>query len=142
MDEAQRTAEQTVYPAIRYLDAHAALAWLERAFGFVPHVVYDDPDGSVAHAQLVVAGNLVMIGSSREGVYPVRSPGEVGGVTGGIYVALPDAAAVDALHARAHAAGARVIEPPHDTDYGSHDFSARDLEGHPWSFGTYRPQAG
>jgi uncharacterized glyoxalase superfamily protein PhnB len=30
---------------------------------------------------------------------------------------------------------------PHDTDYGSHDFMARDPEGHIWSFGTYRPEA-
>ena len=25
-----------------------------------------------------------------------------------------------------------------DTDYGSHDFAARDPEGNRWSFGTYR----
>jgi len=24
------------------------------------------------------------------------------------------------------------------TDYGSHDFAARDPEGNRWSFGTYR----
>ncbi len=27
---------------------------------------------------------------------------------------------------------------PHDTDYGSRDFAARDPEGNRWSFGTYR----
>ena len=80
-----------------------------------------------------------MLGTSRDDSYPIRSPREVGGVTAGIYVALPDAAAIDALHDRAKAAGAEIIEAPHDTDYGSHDFSARDLDGHPWSFGTYQP---
>ena len=34
---------------------------------------------------------------------------------------------------------AREIE---DTDYGSREYTARDLEGHEWSFGTYRPEAG
>ncbi len=133
------STKQAVYPAIRYLDARAALAWLERAFGFTPQVVYDDPDGGVAHAQIVVAGNLVMLGSSRERRVPGalaargrrRDRRHLRRATG--------RGAVDALHARAQAAGATIIEPPHDTDYGSHDFSARDLEGHPWSFGTYQP---
>lgn len=142
MDQTHAATKQAVYPGLRYVDARAALAWLERAFGFVPQVVYDGPDGSVAHAQIVAAGNIVMLGTSREGTYPVRAPREVGGVTAGVYVALPDAAAVDALHARAKAVGADILEAPHDTDYGSHDFSARDLEGHPWNFGTYQPQAG
>ena len=32
----------------------------------------------------------------------------------------------------------RITAEPHDTDYGSRDFSARDPEGNRWSFGTYR----
>ena len=38
----------------------------------------------------------------------------------------------------ARAAGAEIITEPHDTDYGSRDFAARDPEGNRWSFGTYR----
>ena len=45
---------------------------------------------------------------------------------------------VDAVYRRATAAGAEIIAEPHDTDYGSHDFAARDPEGNRWSFGTYR----
>jgi uncharacterized glyoxalase superfamily protein PhnB len=45
---------------------------------------------------------------------------------------------IDALHARAAAAGAEIIRKPYDTDYGSRDFAARDPEGNRWSFGTYR----
>ena len=83
-----------------------------------------------------------MLGSSaNHGVYPVRSPIEAGAVTAGIYIALDDAAAVDTLYARARDAGADILMPPHDQDYGSHDFTARDPEGHIWSFGTYRPEA-
>ena len=33
---------------------------------------------------------------------------------------------------------AEIIAEPHDTDYGSHDFAARDPEGNRCSFGTYR----
>jgi uncharacterized glyoxalase superfamily protein PhnB len=45
---------------------------------------------------------------------------------------------VDALYERARAADAEIIRVPHDTDYGSRDFAARDPEGNRWSFGTYR----
>ena len=47
----------------------------------------------------------------------------------------------DAVHARAAEAGAEVVRGPQDTDYGSREFSVRDLEGNIWSFGTYQPWA-
>ena len=46
---------------------------------------------------------------------------------------------VDAHFERARAAGAEITSPPRDTDFGSREYHARDLEGHPWTFGTYRP---
>ncbi len=102
------------------------------------------PDGSVAHAELIIVGNILMFGHTRKDnpENPVRSPEEVNAITAGIYVVLPDAAAVDALHARAAAAGATIRKAPNDTDYGSHDFSTSDLDGNPWTFGTYGPQIG
>jgi uncharacterized glyoxalase superfamily protein PhnB len=54
-----------------------------------------------------------------------------------VYVVVEDA---DAHHARAVAAGAEIVLPLRDQDYGSRDYSARDPEGNIWSFGTYRPQ--
>ena len=141
MNQRTTTSTQTIFPAVRYADARAAIAWLQRAFGAEPHAVYDAPDGTVAHAELGIAGNLIMLGNSRDDDYPVRSPKEVNAVTGSFYVVLPDAAAVDALHARAAGAGAHITHPPHDTDYGSHDFRALDVEGHPWTFGTYKPES-
>jgi uncharacterized glyoxalase superfamily protein PhnB len=132
-------AHQTVFTGLRYRDARAAIAWLERAFGAERHVCYDAPDGTVAHAQMRIARNLVMLGETREDDHPVRTPDQVGGVTAGVYVVLPNAAAVDAMHARVVGAGARIIHDVHDTDYGSHDFAAYDCGGHPWTFGTYDP---
>jgi uncharacterized glyoxalase superfamily protein PhnB len=55
-----------------------------------------------------------------------------------IYIAVDD---LDAHCERARAAGAEIVREPYDTDYGSRDYSARDLEGNVWSFGTYRPTA-
>jgi len=44
----------------------------------------------------------------------------------------------DALCQRCTDAGAEIIRPLEDTDYGSRDFAIRDPEGNRWSFGTYR----
>ena len=141
MTQTTTVTTQTIFPGMRYVDARAAVDWLEKAFGAQKHVVYEGPDGTIAHAELWIAGNLIMFGQTRDDAYPVRSPKQVNGVTGGIYVVLPSAEAVDALHTRAAAAGATIEQPPYDTDYGSHDFRALDLDGHPWTFGTYNPLA-
>ena len=44
----------------------------------------------------------------------------------------------DVLYERARAAGATVVQPLKDEDYGSRGFTVRDPEGVYWSFGTYR----
>lgn len=144
MTESKPLTKQRIFPGMRFVDARAGIAFLERAFGFETQVCYaDDADPSIVnHAQLVLRGQIVMLGSARKDAYPVVSPKEAGGVvTGGIYVALDTADEVDRLHERARDAGAEILMPPHDQDYGSHDFMARDPEGHIWSFGTYRPEA-
>ena len=129
---------QTFYPAMRYADARAAIAWLVDVFGFEEVVSYPADDGSIAHAELRFHGGIVMIGSARDDGHPMKPPAQVGGLTGGIYVAVPGDE-IDAHAARAKAAGATVHTDLHDTDYGSRDYAAFDPEGYLWSFGTYRP---
>jgi uncharacterized glyoxalase superfamily protein PhnB len=123
----------TLYPSFRYRDPRAALAWLERAFGFTTKGVHDGPDGAIAHAEMDAAGGVIMLGSDS------RSSADVFGSHAGqgwTYVSVKDP---DALFERAVAAGAEVLRPLEDTDYGSRDFSVRDPEGNIWSFGTYAP---
>jgi uncharacterized glyoxalase superfamily protein PhnB len=120
----------TFYPALRYRDAPAAIDWLERAFGFERKEVHENPDGSVAHAEMTFGDGVLMLGSAKQDPFGER----VG--QGWLYVA---ADGIDELHDRAVAAGAEVLRPLEDTDYGSRDFTVRDLEGNVWSFGTYRP---
>jgi uncharacterized glyoxalase superfamily protein PhnB len=45
----------------------------------------------------------------------------------------------DAHFASAKAAGANALAAPYDTDFGSREYHVLDLEGHQWTFGTYRP---
>jgi uncharacterized glyoxalase superfamily protein PhnB len=119
----------SIYPFIRYTDPRRAVDWLERAFGLRRRQVHETPDGLVAHAELGLGSGLVMIGPRRGPDRPVDDDR-------GVYVVIDD---VDAHHRQARAAGAEIVQAPFDTDYGSRDYAARDVEGNLWSFGTYRP---
>jgi uncharacterized glyoxalase superfamily protein PhnB len=123
----------------RYKDAKAAIEWLCAALGFEKRVVYEGPGGTVAHAELTLGGEMIMLGTARDDEYSKRfkRPEELGGVeTRSAYIAVADA---DAAFARAVAAGAQVVAELHDTDYGSRDFTVKDPEGYTWSVGTYDP---
>lgn len=130
---APTTAQFTaVIAGLRYDDAPAAIAWLVDVLGAEARHVYPGPNGTVAHAELWFGGGCVMLGSVKDDL-PHR-PG-----TGSTYVVASGPEVVDAVHARAVAAGARIIRPLHETEYGSHDFGCADPEGNVWHFGTYAP---
>lgn len=112
-------------------DPRRLIAFLVEAFGFSELVVYGDGD-RVDHAELLTPGGRggVMLGSVRDGDdRRAALPG-----SSAAYVVVAD---VDALFARATAAGAEVVQAPFDTDYGSRDCALRDPEGGTWFFGTY-----
>ena len=136
MNETPVATRQAFFPGMRYADAPAAIDWLEKAFGLQRQVVYPGPDGTVAHAQLIFNGGMIMLGSYKEDVFQYKTPRQAGGVTQAVYVYVRD---IDAHFARAEAAGAEIVVPLKETDYGSREYSARDLEGHLWHFGTYLP---
>jgi uncharacterized glyoxalase superfamily protein PhnB len=136
MSRTAADATPNVFPFLRYKDAPAAIEWLVKAFGFGKHAVYPGPDGSIAHAQLSVGAGVIMLGSLKDDVLGMKSPRDLGAVNQGIYVALDD---IDAHSARAKAAGAEILRPLADTDCGAREYTARDLEGYLWSFGTYWP---
>lgn len=130
------TPAQTIYPALRYRDADAAIEWLGRAFGFEQQVVYRDEEGTVSHAQLQLGDNLVMLGQYDDSPWLGGGKPDPLASTISLYVVVADP---DAHHERAKAAEARIVRELEDMDYGSREYSARDLEDNLWSFGTYRP---
>jgi uncharacterized glyoxalase superfamily protein PhnB len=121
---------QRFSPVLRYDDADKAIQFLGEAFGFTEHAVHRTPDGAVAHAELEFGGGYVGL-SSRHGGDDMFDLGPCA-----IYVVVDDP---DAHHARAVAAGADVVMPLTDQDYGSRDYVVRDAEGFMWCFGTYAP---
>ncbi|CAL9417079.1 putative protein [Streptomyces sp. enrichment culture] len=127
----------SVFPTLLYADAKAAIRQLTEAFGFTELSVYEGEGGAVMHAELVQGNGAVMLGSKgRGGVFDTAMKGAG---PAGVYIVVDD---VDAHHRRAVERGAEILMPPTDQDHGSRDYTARDLEGNVWSFGTYAPGAG
>jgi uncharacterized glyoxalase superfamily protein PhnB len=108
------------------------LSFLQEAFGFTVSVRWDDPDGTVRHAEANFGDGAVMMGTAEHPSAPL----EGSSVGQGIYVYIDD---VDAHFEQARAGGARVVYPPEDTAWGTRRYRALDPEGCEWSFGNYRP---
>ncbi|WP_329130548.1 VOC family protein [Streptomyces sp. NBC_01476] len=129
------TNKLSVYPTLRYQDARAAITMLKDAFGFTEVAVYENEDGTVAHAELAYGNGMVMLGTARaEGRFGELAR-DLGPVS--VYVAVEDA---DVHHARAVSYGVKVVMPLTDQEYGSRDYIVRDAEGNLWTFGTYAPE--
>ena len=128
-----------MFPFLRYDDAPAAIEWLCAAFGFEKQfVVPGEAPGTIAHAQLRLGPEVIMVGTARGAARGVRGSAEAE-PRQGIYFYVPD---LDAHHKRAKSHGVALVNDLHDTEYGSREFSALDCEGHSWSFGTYRGEGG
>ena len=138
-------SRSTVIPALRYRNAPAVIEWFCSVLGFTRHAVYEGAGGVINHAELALGGGMIMLGSMKESEKGkedeqsrrFKAPAELGGVeTGSVYIVVPDA---DAVYARAQAAGATIVRPLQDMEYGSREFTVNDPEGHSWSVGTYDP---
>ena len=131
----------TIIPTLRYRDAVAMVEWLCNAFGFERRLVVDDGAGGIAHAQLTLGKAMIMLGTSRDDDFGAlqSTPEALGGTTQSAYIVVADA---DAVQKQAAAAGADIVIPVADQDYGGRMFSCRDPEGHLWNIGTYDPWEG
>jgi MerR family transcriptional regulator, thiopeptide resistance regulator len=115
-----------------YNDIEAVHDHLVTVFGFGPGTITRDETGQVVHGELHVGDGVIwMHPPSAE--YDLASPETLGASTHCMAVMVDD---VDRHHERAAAAGATVVYPPRDMDYGVREYGARDLEGGLWSFMT------
>jgi uncharacterized glyoxalase superfamily protein PhnB len=129
----------TTIPAIRYADANKAIEWLKQTLGFTEKAVYRNPIGVVEHAELLLNNGMIMIGTAghnKETAHWFVQPEAVGGVTGSVYLIVPDC---EPVFASAKAAGAEILQELQSKDYGGKAFIIRDPEGQIWSIGEYNP---
>jgi PhnB protein len=119
-----------IIPYIFYRDVPAALEWLARTFGFKEEMRTGTPSGGI-HGQMTLDGQRIMMGQGAK-QWGMVSPRDAGMATMGVFIYVND---VDRHYARAEAAGAQIVHPPHDESYGR-TYTAHDLDGHPWFFTT------
>ena len=111
-----------------YVDRAAdAIAFYERALGAVELFRVAHPDGRILHAEITIAGWVVMIGDPDEKLY--GDPRTLGRCSASLHIFVDDNAA---LLRRAVEAGAQQIQPPTDLFYGANSASLRDPFGHVW----------
>ena len=111
-----------------YENLDAARSFLLDALGFDEEWAVRDDDGRLARSHVRLGDTVLLLDSP--GAHGVRSPRAVGGVTHLVVITVDD---VDAHHARAVAAGATVVVPPHDRPWGR-DYEVEDGEGYTFSF--------
>lgn len=119
---------ETVLPHVNYQNLGDAIVWLTVTFGFREHYRYGEgPSGGQ-----MWAGNAVI--QVRQADNGQRSPAQLGYGTQSLTVFVDD---VDRHYARAKAAGAKILEEPHETMYGEYQYVAEDLDGHHWLFSSH-----
>jgi PhnB protein len=128
-----------ITPYLCAQNAAAAIAFYKSAFGAVETMRLDDPDGRVAHAEILIANVPVFVSDE----YPeigVLSPTARGGSPVMMVLETPDA---DGLFARAVSAGATVDRPMADQFHGEfRNGKLVDPYGHRWMLLTrLRPAA-
>src|SRR3954453_23673578 len=104
---------EIILPHIMYRNVAEAIASLRQAFGFVEHYRYG-PEPSGAQMQL---GSACIMLKAAGGA----SPAELGYGTQSLTVFVED---VEGHYARAKAAGATILETPHETEYGEFQYAA------------------
>jgi uncharacterized glyoxalase superfamily protein PhnB len=118
----------TVLPHVTYQDLASAIVWLSKTFGFREHYRYGEP---LSGAQVHLGNAWIMVEQAGAGC---ASPAKLGYGTQSLTVFVED---VEGHFLRAKAAGAKILEEPHETVYGEFQYAAQDLDGHHWLFSRH-----
>jgi uncharacterized glyoxalase superfamily protein PhnB len=120
----------TVVPVLIYEDVAKAIEWLCATFGFRERLRVTRQDGTVIHAQLVVAEGAILLGRAGGPYQPPRTEDTDQYVL--IHVADADA---HFLHAKR--LSARIVSSPTDMPFGERSYTALDFAGHRWTFSQH-----
>lgn len=135
MTDPRSAALQPITPALAFRNAAAAIDFYTRAFGARETMRLTMPDGSIAHAELDIAGGTISL--AEEDAKYNATPETLGGtsVVLQLYVAN-----VDAFVARAVEAGATLVIPIADQFYGDRSGRVKDPYGYVWLISTRKEE--
>ncbi len=124
----------SITPALVVSPCEDAIAFYERAFDaeeIPPRMT--GPDGTVAHAQVRIAGSIVMLADEwPDG--PTSAPSNLGGTSCAVYIYHDE---VERLWDQAVGAGAEVVFPLELQFYGDLSGRLRDPFGHSWGLSKH-----
>jgi PhnB protein len=123
----------TITPHLGVDDPAAALDFYERAFDARELVRLALPDGTIAHAEMLIGDALVTLGKAIP-EYHLAAPSPDEPVQVSITYFTDDA---DALYAQAVDAGATPVTPVSDQFHGDRVGSLRCPFGHRWIIATH-----
>ena len=121
-------------PYLSIQGAAAAIEFYKKAFGATETTRMTSPDGRIGHAEIKIGKAHIMLADEHPEI-GFLSPKTLGGSPVGIHVYVED---VDALAAKAEAAGAKVRRPVADQFYGDRTAQFEDPFGHTWHFATHK----
>ena len=123
----------SVTPHLVCDDASRAIEFYERAFGATDAARLPGPDGRLMHAHVRIGDSVVMLVDENRAMGAL-GPRAVGGTPVTLHLYVDD---VDAVFARAVAAGATAVMAPADMFWGDRYGVAEDPFGHRWSIATH-----
>jgi PhnB protein len=123
-------------PYLTVKDAAAAIEFYRTAFGAVELFRLTAEDGRIGHAELNVAGAIVML-SDEWPDFGALSPPSIGGSPVKLHLKVDDC---DTVVARAVAAGATLVRAVRDQFYGERSGMIADPFGHSWFVATVKEE--
>ncbi|MBI4879016.1 MAG: VOC family protein [Planctomycetes bacterium] len=116
-------------------DAARASKFYAAAFGAETGLCMSGPGGKgTMHAEMRIGDSMVMLADENPHM-GMRSPGSLGGTPVSLHLYVQD---VDALFARAVAAGCTAVFPVMDAFWGDRYGKLRDPFGHEWGIATHK----
>ena len=131
MTHPRSAALQPITSALAFRNAVGAIDFYTRAFGARELMRLTMPDGTIAHAELDIAGGTLSL--SEEDPKYNATPETLGGTSVVLQLYVAD---VDAFVARAVDAGAQVVIAVADQFYGDRSGRLKDPYGYLWIVST------
>ena len=119
-----------ITPHLAITDVSEALDFYAKAFGAEERLRLSMPDGTLAHAEILIGSGLVTLGAAIP-EYGLQAPDPDKPVQVAITISGVD---VDAAYERAVGAGATSMAEPADQFHGDRTAAVRCPFGHKWMF--------
>ena len=123
----------SITPYLVAHDAAAAIKFYTTVFGAKERMRMPGPDGKIGHAELKIGDSVFMLADEAPS-WGALAPRTVGGSPVTIMLYVKD---VDAVVAKAVAAGGKLKRPIKNQFYGDRSGSIEDPDGHTWHISTH-----